>query len=60
MAAALLGDLKQKVKALTLIPAGGGCFEVSIDGEPIYSKLRTGTFPDEQTVLDAAREQLRK
>jgi len=37
---------------LELEPAGGGCFEVSVDGEEIYSKLATGEFPDEQMILD--------
>ena len=60
MTATLLGVLKQKIKGFTLIPAGGGCFEVTIDGELIYSKLQTGTFPDEQTVLDTARDRLKK
>jgi selenoprotein W-related protein len=36
---------------LTLEPAGGGCFEVSVDGKEIWSKLKTGKFPDEQAML---------
>jgi selenoprotein W-related protein len=55
-----LGDLKQKIKSLTLVPAGGGCFEVTVDGELIYSKLKTGKFPDEQSVLNDVRERLKK
>ena len=34
------------------MPSGGGCFEVSLDGETIYSKLQTGEFPDDRAVLD--------
>lgn len=56
----MLTGLKQKVKALTLVPAGGGCFEVTADGELIYSKLATGVFPDEQAVLDAVAGRLKK
>lgn len=33
------------------MPAGGGCFEVSVDGARIYSKLATGKFPDFQEML---------
>ena len=52
MTATLLGELKQRVQALTLEPAGGGCFEVSVDGTQIYSKLETGEFPDENDILN--------
>ena len=31
---------------------GGGCFELSVGGELVYSKLKTGKFPDEKWVLD--------
>jgi len=56
----LLLDLKQKIKSLTLVPAGGGCFEVTADGELIYSKLKTGKFPDEQSIVSDVRERLKK
>jgi selenoprotein W-related protein len=55
-----LTDLKQKITNLTLVPAGGGCFEVTANGELIYSKLATGQFPDEQTILDGVRGRLKK
>jgi selenoprotein W-related protein len=38
---------------MRLIPTGGGCFELSVNGDLIYSKLKTGTFPDEQWALEA-------
>jgi selenoprotein W-related protein len=47
----LLTALKQKVASLTLIPAGGGCFELEADGELLYSKLQTHEFPDEKALL---------
>ena len=40
---------------LELEPAGGGCFEVSVDGEEIWSKLATGEFPDEAMILESVR-----
>jgi selenoprotein W-related protein len=43
-----------------LIPSGGGCFEVSINGDLIYSKLKTGQFPDEQAMVDAVGARLKK
>ena len=33
------------------MPSDGGRFEISIDGDLIYSKLKTGQFPDEQQIL---------
>ena len=44
---------------MKLIPAGGGAFEVKVNGELIYSKLQTGKFPDERWVLDALSSRLR-
>jgi selenoprotein W-related protein len=48
----LLSTYKQKIKDLKLVPAGGGCFELSLNGELVYSKLKTGRFPEEKWVLD--------
>jgi len=34
-----------------LIQSSGGVFEVVVDGELVYSKKMTGTFPDEMLLL---------
>ena len=47
----ILGRYKQKISALELQPSSGGCFEVSVDGQLIYSKLKTGEFPDEDSLV---------
>ena len=47
----MLQEYKQRISDLTLIPSGGGCFELTADGELIWSKLKEGKFPDEQWVL---------
>ena len=47
-----LTGFKTKIKGFTLVPASGGCFEVIVNGELIYSKLKTGQFPDEKAVID--------
>lgn len=36
---------------LELEPAGGGCFEVSVDGKEIWSKLKSGKFPEPAAIL---------
>ena len=51
---------KQKIQDLKLIPAGGGCFELSIDGDLIYSKLEAGKFPDEKAMIDAVGSRLKQ
>lgn len=55
MATTLLEALKTDLALLELEPAGGGCFEVFVDGEEIYSKLATGEFPEESEILDGVR-----
>jgi selenoprotein W-related protein len=60
LTAKLLTNFKQKIQGLTLIPAGGGCFEVTVNNELIYSKLLTGKFPDEQAILTSVAERTKK
>jgi selenoprotein W-related protein len=55
----LLTTFKQQIRGLTLIPMGGGCFELSLDGELVYSKLQTRQFPDEKWVLETVAERMK-
>lgn len=36
---------------VTLIESGGGVFEVKKDGKLIFSKKKTGRFPEDEEVL---------
>ena len=45
---------------MTLVPAGGGCFELTANGELVYSKLATGKFPDEQEIVDQLERRVAK
>jgi selenoprotein W-related protein len=56
----LLTAYKQQIRELKLIPASGGCFELTVNGDLVYSKLKTGTFPDEQAMIDVVGARLRK
>jgi len=38
-----------------LIEGSGGVFDVTADGALVYSKYRTGRFPDSAEVLQALR-----
>jgi selenoprotein W-related protein len=60
LASQLLTTYKQKIADLKLIPAGGGCFELSADGELLYSKLQTGQFPDEAAIVDLIGSRIKK
>ena len=60
MTTKLLTTFKQQIRALTLIPMGGGCFELSLNGELVYSKLQTRQFPEEKWVLETVAARLKK
>jgi len=47
-----------QVGKVELIASGGGCFELSADGELVYSKLATGSFPDEEEMVRLIGERL--
>ncbi len=45
--AELLEKHELDIKSITLIPSGGGKFEVTVNGKLIYSKLQTGRHPND-------------
>jgi selenoprotein W-related protein len=53
-----LSKLKWDVEEWQLVPSDGGRFEISVDGELIYSKLETGSFPDEDQVIGLIRKRI--
>jgi len=42
----LLKKYEPDIESLTLMPSDGGCFEVSVNGAVLYSKLKTGRFAE--------------
>jgi selenoprotein W-related protein len=44
-------DLGERVKSLTLIPSGGGAFEIHANGKLLHSKLKSGDWPDFDTIV---------
>jgi len=54
--AAKILDLGDRIASLTLVPSGGGAFEVSANGKTLHSKLGTGEWPD----FDALVVQIKK
>lgn len=49
-----------QVESLKLVPDRGGCFELSLNGDLIYSKLKTGEFPDEARIVGTIGKQLKR
>lgn len=37
---------------MNLVTSSGGVFEVTVNGEKIYSKKETGEFPDSKEVIE--------
>jgi selenoprotein W-related protein len=58
LAAKILASYKHRVKGLTLIPSSGGCFELSLDGDLVYSKLQSGSFPNEDEMVKLVGKRL--
>lgn len=52
MTTKLLNTFRQTIKNLTLIPSGGGVFDVAVDGELVFSKKKVGKFPDEAALIE--------
>jgi selenoprotein W-related protein len=55
---AIMDAFGERFGAIKLIPADGGRFEVSLDGELIYSKLKTGDFPENKEILEQIRAKM--
>jgi selenoprotein W-related protein len=53
LTAKLLPRYKQAISKYTLIPSKGGCFELTVGGKKLYSKLATGEFPDDEAMVKA-------
>ncbi len=58
MAEHLLVAYKKDIAAFLLVPSDRGKFELSLDGELVFSKLQEGRFPDHgevEALIDARR-----
>jgi selT/selW/selH-like putative selenoprotein len=47
------------VEEIAIAPFGDGRFEVFVDGTLVYSKLETGDFPDDDTLVTKIRKSTR-
>lgn len=46
------------ISEIVLVPSRGGRYEVSIDGELVYSKAETGQHTTNEYILDLVRQRL--
>jgi len=53
LTAKLLSRYKRAITRFVMIPSEGGCFELTVGGAKLYSKLKTGTFPGEDELVEA-------
>jgi selenoprotein W-related protein len=53
LTAKILPQFKQAIRRYVMIPSKGGCFELTVGGKKLYSKLETGEFPDEDRLVEA-------
>jgi selenoprotein W-related protein len=52
----LLKEFEHLVEALVLVPSDGGRFEVSVNGQLIYSKLQTQRHAEPGEVIGLVRK----
>ena len=58
LTAAVLETFGPQIKRWTLIPSSGGRFEVTVNGDLIYSKLATGRHTDPEEIKTLLGEKL--
>jgi selenoprotein W-related protein len=56
----VLPKFKQRIKSWTLVPSDGGKFELSLDGDLIYSKKKEGRFPTNEEIVVLLEKKLAK
>jgi selenoprotein W-related protein len=49
-------ELGERIASLTLIPSGGGAFEIRVNGKLIHSKLDSGDWPDFDAIVSAIKK----
>ena len=54
----IMQEFEYRVDSLTLVPSDGGKYEISLDGELVYSKLQTRRHAEPGEVLELLRKAL--
>jgi selenoprotein W-related protein len=59
LAAELLKEFEFKIDSFSLVPSDGGRFEVSVNGDLIYSKLQTNRHAEPGEVSGLVRKAIK-
>ncbi len=59
LAESLLVEFGPDIQSLTLVPGGGGVFDVRIGDEVVFSKHKAGHFPTADAIKAQVREHLK-
>ncbi len=60
MAADLLDKYEEDIESITLIPSEGGVYEITVNGDLVYSKEHNGRHAEEGEVTRLIGEYLKK
>ncbi len=58
--AELLKTHESEIESITLVPSSGGVYEITVNGELIYSKRKTGRHAEPGEVLGLVEKLLEK
>lgn len=54
----VLREHKRQIDEFLIIPSSGGAFEITLNGELLFSKKKLDRFPDEEEAEDLIRDHL--
>ena len=52
----LLTNFEPEIESVSLVPSSGGRFEISVNGQLIFSKLQTGRHPEPGEINDLVKK----
>jgi selenoprotein W-related protein len=59
LAESLLVEFGPDIQNLTLVPSGGGIFDVRVGEDLVFSKFKAGHFPQADEIKSQVRERLK-
>jgi selenoprotein W-related protein len=52
----LLNNFESEIESITLVPSNGGRYEISVNGQLIFSKLQTGRHAEPDEVVGLVKK----
>jgi selenoprotein W-related protein len=56
----LLKNFEPEIESVTLVPSNGGRYEISVNGQLIFSKLKTGRHAEPGEIIGLVQKLFRK